>query len=227
MCRISHVAKASAALLACLDVCGAPLQRTSPAVRPGWDDEWRLLRRALAEPHKLLLAMQLVACLEAEAGHWSAQEWQLLLRGSQAQSAGQEALLGVGCLAATAQSTAAWEGLKLLEDLPAFQVCARSAHSAGPLVTLHGVWMPVRRVAAIAGLGGCCGGGRSCMGGVGASSRTRGCSSARVLAGSCVGNAAPAAPKLPAVSAVPELCPAHAALQFHCARQECACHVTK
>ena len=81
--------------------------------------------------------MQLVACLEAEAGQLNTQEWHLLLRGSQAQSAGQEASQRVVGLAAP-RSDAAWEGLKLLEDLPAFQVCACSARFAG-VHGLHGI----------------------------------------------------------------------------------------
>ena len=71
--------------------------------------------------------MQLAACLQAEAGQFDEQEWHLLLHGRQAESAGgQEGLQGAlqrtACLATC--SEAAWEDLKVLEDLPAFQVCA-------------------------------------------------------------------------------------------------------
>ena len=69
-----------------------------------------------------MLAMQLAACLQAEAGQLDEQTWHLLLHGCQAESAGQQALQGAACLAAC--SEAAWDGFKVLEDLAAFQVCA-------------------------------------------------------------------------------------------------------
>ena len=97
--------------------------------------------------------MQLAACLQEEAGQFDEQEWHLLLHGRQAESAGgREALQETLCL--TASSGVIWEDLKDLESLPAFQVCACTAHTPGDC-TLHGIKVLIR-VAAAAGLAECC-----------------------------------------------------------------------
>lgn len=77
------------------------------------------MRRALAEPHKLVLAVRMAACVQAEAGSLDAAEWQRLLHGSP-DVTGQ---LGTAEMAPPAGLPhAAWAQIQGLESLPSFQV---------------------------------------------------------------------------------------------------------
>lgn len=93
------------------------------------------MRRALAEPHKLVLAMHIAACVQAEAGRLNAAEWEHLLSSSpdlpatskQSEAAADSPLGGL--------PQSAWEQIKGLECLSGFQVHVASKflhYSPGP-----------------------------------------------------------------------------------------------